>query len=221
MDGVACRENMQYLKEKKSFYDKIAFWEFTSFVELLAEPKLDNRFSVGLYHTVGWTFHSPFCWDPYGIKNKISCLIDELFDLEYEIQFYRNYILKRIGKDKVTLKEYLFSAYYALAMEYCICHRRFAPVYFKTLLATNRDEELRSAILNLEQEYYHAMDAAIKTGGEFERKMTSAIQAKKNGVIEELLAKVLAETEQYCKGTHPKQSEGCIEKIVDIVLDSV
>lgn len=221
MDGIACRENMQYLQEKKLFYDKIAFWEFTSFVKLLVEPRLDNSFSVGLYHTAGWTFHSPFCWDPYGIKNKISCLVDELFNLEYEIQYYRDYILKIMKKDKVKLKEYLFSAYYALAMQYCICHHRFAPIYFKTLLATNRNDELESAILSLEQEYYHVMDVTIRTGDEFERKMTSEVYVKKNNVIEEFLAKVLAETEKYCKGTHSKQDEYYSEKIVEIVLDSV
>ncbi len=82
------------LEDKSLFYDKIAFWELTSFLNFLKVPVLDNKFSVGLYHIVSWTFNSPFCWDPYGIGSKISCLLDEMFRPEYEIQYYRNYILR-------------------------------------------------------------------------------------------------------------------------------
>lgn len=92
------------LSDKSYFYDKIAFWELTSFVNFLKKPKLDNKFSVGLYHIVSWTFNSPFCWDPYGIAGKVRCLLDEMFIPEYEIQYYRNYIVNAKKKRSVDDK---------------------------------------------------------------------------------------------------------------------
>ena len=226
LDGVFVRNNRQVLKsdkefDKKLFYDKVAFWELTSYIELLRNPQLNNKFSTELYHTVAWMFHSPFCWDPYGIKNKISWILDEMFVLEYEIQFYRNYILNVLNTSKVTMKKYLYCVYFALAIEYCIKRNRFAPIYSKSLLAMCDNEKLKEAIITSEMKYYSLMNDKIKSGQQFERKMTSRLSAERNSVIDSFINEVLHKTEGYCTDNIKIENINYIEAIIDIVLESV
>ena len=206
-------------KDKGLFYDKIAFWELTSFLGLLKYPELDGAFSVGLYHTAAWTFNSPYCWDPYGIKERISCLIDKMFVLEYEIQYYRNYILSMQNKDSVMLREYLYAAYYALAMEYCIKNNRFAPVYFKTLLSLCRNEELAKAVLKLEEDYY-SFDLSEVESGNYERKMMAQRKTVRNDVIDGFLRQIVDQTQNY-EGKMPKSGTDYRGKVVEIILDAL
>ena len=221
VDGMTYRSRYGdfELEDKSFFYDKIAFWEFTSFINFLTNPKLDDKVSVGLYHIVGWTFNSPFCWDPYGIKERISCLIDKMFVLEYEIQYYRNYILSMQNKDSVMLREYLYAAYYALAMEYCIKNNRFAPVYFKTLLSLCRNEELAKAVLKLEEDYY-SFDLSEVESGNYERKMMAQRKTVRNDVIDGFLRQIVDQTQNY-EGKMPKSGTDYRGKVVEIILDAL
>lgn len=209
------------LGDKSYFYDKIAFWELTSFINFLKKPKLDNKFSVGLYHIVSWTFNSPYCWDPYGIASKINCLLDEMFVPEYEIQYYRNYILKAQKKEPMMIREYLYSAYYALAIEYCLKHNRFAPVYFKSLLAMCMNERLEKTILELERGYYELVAKAINSGKGYERKMADLFSTYRNDIIDNFLNEVLAKTEKYQCNDFRGIEVNYVGEIIEIILDSL
>lgn len=224
VDGMTYRSQYKdfELEDKSFFYDKIAFWELTSFVNFLTNPELDGKFSVGLYHIVGWTFNSPFCWDPYGIKSKITFLLDKMFLPEYEIQYYRNYILRNLKKDNVMIREYLYSAYYALAIEYCMEHFRFPPVYFKSLLAMCNNDKLKDAIINLEQEYYNAIEEEMRISKHYERKMGDYIHAKTDSVvIDDFIDKILIKSEHYSVGDVENSRENYVDRIINIVLDSL
>ena len=221
VDGDQYRRNYHEFEvtDKSLFYDKIAFWELTSYINFLRNPMLDSRFSLGLYHTVGWTFHSPFCWDPYGINNKISCLLDEMFVPEYEVRYYRNYILQAINKSPVMLREYLYSVYYALSMDYGIQNHRFAPVYFKSLLALC-DDDLTGTILELEKRYYESA-AEIESEDVYKRKMANAISVERNRVIDCFLRDVLKRTEKYCDIGVQSSKKDYVDAIIDIIVGSL
>lgn len=208
-------------RDKELFYDKIAFWELTSFIGFLVEPKIEGIISANLYHTVNWTFYSPFCWDPYGLKNKISYLIDEMFIPEYEIQFYCSYIQKAIKKKSVSLKEYLCSIYYALAIEYTIKHNRFAPIYFRSLLATCNDDKLKNAIFCLEKRYYDFANEKIKEGQYFERKMTILSIADRVDIIDNYIMEVLTKALTY-NSDHVKINQRFYaDKIIALILNAI
>lgn len=223
VDGVHYHDKQcEFMPEDKGlFYDKIAFWELTSFINFLRNPKLDNKFSVGLYHIVGWTFNSPFCWDPYGIKSKISCLLDEMFIKEYEIQYYRNYIQNTLKKSPVMLREYLYSSYYALAIQYCIKHEKFAPVYFRTLLAMCNNEKIEDAILKLEKRYYSSVAEKVQEGKLYERKMANSISVEKSSIIDNFLEEILKSTEVYYCDKIKENGKDYVERIISIILDSL
>ena len=209
------------LSDKSYFYDKIAFWELTSFVNFLKKPKLDNKFSVGLYHIVSWTFNSPFCWDPYGIAGKVRCLLDEMFIPEYEIQYYRNYIVNAKKKDPLMIREYLYAAYYALAIEYCLKYNRFDPVYFKTLLKMCKYQELKAAIIKLEKKYYESVANTLSSGEKYKRKMGDYFNTHRDNVIDCFLEKVLAETAGYSCSDVIKNTSDCVSGILDIIFGSL
>lgn len=209
------------LSDKSYFYDKIAFWELTSFVNFLKKPKLDNKFSVGLYHIVSWTFNSPFCWDPYGIAGKVRCLLDEMFIPEYEIQYYRNYIANAKKKDPLMIREYLYAAYYALAIEYCLKYSRFAPVYFKPLLAMCMNQRLEKAIRELERGYYESVTKALNKGMGYERKMTDSFSAYRNSIIDDFLNEALVKTEKFQGKDFRVIEIDYVGEIIEIILDSL
>lgn len=209
------------LSDKSYFYDKIAFWELTSFVNFLKKPKLDNKFSVGLYHIVSWTFNSPFCWDPYGIAGKVRCLLDEMFIPEYEIQYYRNYIANAKKKDPLMIREYLYAAYYALAIEYCLKYNRFAPVYFKPLLAMCMNQRLEKAIRELERGYYESVTKALNKGMGYERKMTDSFSAYRNSIIDDFLNEALVKTEKFQGKDFRVIEIDYVGEIIEIILDSL
>lgn len=207
--------------DKSFFYDKIAFWEITSFVNFLRNPKLDNKFSIGLYHIVAWTLNSPYCWDPYGIKSKISGLLDQMFVGQYEIAYYRNYICNALNKSPLRLREYLYSAYYALAIEYCIKFNRFAPVYFKSLLVLCEDDKLENRILDLEKKYYKMTAEKLESGETYERKMSNSLNVEHDSVIDDFLEMVLEKTKKDYEGNVNIGKEKYVDGIIGIILDSL
>ena len=209
------------LKDKSFFYDKIAFWEITSFVNFLRNPRLDNKFSVGLYHIVSWTFNSPFCWDPYGIASKVNSLLDEMFVPEYEIQYYRNYILRAREKKPMRIREYLYSAYYALAIEYCLKHNKFAPVYFKTLLAMCSQENLVRSILDLEEKYYRSVSEAISHGEKYERKMADLFCTDNDEIVDAFINDTLTKVEEYrCENVSNNRTD-YVDEMIEIIFGSL
>lgn len=120
-------------------WEWIPFWEFSAFLQFLVEPSFLNDFSCGLYNIVGWTFKSPYIWDPYGLANKLLPLIDDIFVKEYEIQYHLRNIEKYYewdtNKEEVIIKNYLDAIHSALTIEWCLQKDSQPPIYFETLLS--------------------------------------------------------------------------------------
>ena len=118
-------------------YEWIPFWEMTSFLQFLKEPSLYNDFSVGLYNIVGWTFKSPYIWDPYGLQNKLVPLIDSIFIPQYEIEYHKKIIDKyrtEFGKEYVITKSYLYAIHAAATIEWSIVYNMNPPIDLQALL---------------------------------------------------------------------------------------
>lgn len=205
------------------FYDKVAFWEFSTFVNFLRRPVLDKKYSIGLYHIVPWTFMSPYNWDPYGIVGKIMPLIYEMYNENYEIAYYRDYIMNCLSKKAVLLREYIYSAYYGLAIEYCMRYHKFAPIYFPTLLNFCDDNELKKAIIELTNKYDYVTYKAVSNSSNcYVRKMTNCIETENSEIIDAFLHSILSKSQNF----HPDFESSGIEKnyvrdILDILYSSM
>lgn len=223
-DNLAERDiHKCYIPEVKNlFYDKIAFWELTSFINFLRNPSLDGKFSVGLYHIVNWTFNSPYCYDPYGIKSKIIYMLDAMFQKNYELIYYKNYIEKCLSKEPPFLREYLYSSYYAIAMLFCMKYNRFAPVYFPTLLEFCENERVKIEIKKLNNMYYsETMKFFEKKENFFERKLANGILTFRNEIIDEFLSSTLLTAEIVFSSEAEKNDADYVENIINIIIDSL
>ena len=133
----------RYYPEGK-IYEWIPFWEATSFLQFLVNPSFKNDFSVGLYNIVGWTFQSPYVWDPYGLQSKIMPLINTIFNKEYEIAYHKGIINKyqnELENEFVITKSYLYSVHAAATIEWSVKYNVQPPVDLQTLLfGLNRED---------------------------------------------------------------------------------
>ena len=123
----------RYLED--TCFEKIPFWEFSSFLQYLAMPSIEGKFSTGLYNVVGWTFMSPYSWDPYGIGNKILPIIQKSFCKDYFLDYHKQILGKnKCHGKKVNAKIYLNELYSALAIDWVNRYNEFPPVCIDTLL---------------------------------------------------------------------------------------
>ncbi len=117
-------------------FEWIPFWEFSSFIQFLNNPMIDAKFSVGLYNVVGWTFLSPYTYDPYGIQPKIWPLIQKVFHKDYFIAYHKKMMESfALHDETVAAKDYLYALHAALSINWADRHNEYAPVYTPTLLA--------------------------------------------------------------------------------------
>lgn len=122
-------------------FEKIPFWELSSFLQYMIEPCINQKFSTGLYITVGWTFLSPYTWDPYGLQNKIVPLIQKLFFKDYFIQYHKEILDKYpLLGETVNAKEYLYILHAALSIEYANKYNEYPPIYMQALLQLLSDK---------------------------------------------------------------------------------
>ena len=122
---------------KDKIFEWIPFWEATSFLQFLDNPSFIGDFSVGLYNIVGWTFQSPYIWDPYGLQSKIMPLINTIFKKEYEISYHRTILQKyksELEKEHVIVKSCLYSLHAAATIEWCMRYNSQPPIDLQTLL---------------------------------------------------------------------------------------
>lgn len=117
-------------------FEWIPFWEFSSFMQFLINPAIDHKFSVGLYNVVGWTFLSPYSFDPYGIQMKILPLIQKLFHKDYCIAYHKD-LLESFSLNEATIlaKDYVYALHAALSINWMYKYSEYPPIYIKTLLA--------------------------------------------------------------------------------------
>lgn len=156
---------------KDKIYEWIPFWEATSFLQFLLNPSFKDDFSVGLYNIVGWTFQSPYIWDPYGLQSKIMPLINMIFKKEYEIAYHRTIIEKyksELEKEFVITKSYLYSVHAAATIEWCIRFSSQPPIDLQALLCGLKRE-------NIWRESYLILKEARKKSKENFRNGESAL----------------------------------------------
>lgn len=134
----------RFYPEKNLVYEWIPFWELSSFLQFLVKPSFKEDFSVGLYNIVGWTFQSPYQWDPYSIRNKIMPLIDDIFIREYEISYHLKEIERWYQKDtmEIVAKNYMYALHAAMTIDWCIKKNTQPPIFFKALLNCCTSQQL-------------------------------------------------------------------------------
>lgn len=139
-DKLAEEELLFRCTLQNACFEQIPFWEATSFMQYMAKPAINGRFSIGLYHAVGRTLFSPYVWDPYGIQPKIMPFVQKCFHKEYCICFYKEMLEKRQwDSPSVNAKEYLNALCDALSMNYVKEYQEFPPIYLPALLQTAPD----------------------------------------------------------------------------------
>lgn len=215
--------------EKDLFFDKIAFWELTSFLSYLVKPVLDGKESNGLYHLVNWTFASPYVWDPYGLSNKLMPFINILFEKKYEIGYLLEFVKFRMNQKPLELRYYLYSAYYCVAMEWIKKYNAHAPVSYLCLYAWTNDEELQSTIKKCEDDYYKSVYLLLERGIPFSRKMANVIPAKRYKYLDEYISRCIDNMEllylddqQKVNNSHEEINKmNMLNKMMEIVYGSL
>ena len=126
----------RYYPEDEVF-EWIPFWEATSFLLFLVNPSFKDDFSVGLYNIVGWTFQSPYVWDPYGLQNRLMPLINKIFRSDYEVAYHKKEIglcWESIQCERAIAKDYLYAVHAAATIEWSIKYQEQPPINLETLL---------------------------------------------------------------------------------------
>lgn len=117
-------------------YEKIPFWEFSSFLQFLINPMIYRKFSTGLYNVVGWTFLSPYIYDPYGIQNKILPIIQKYFYRDYSLEYHKDLLESfDLENEKIAAKDYVNALHSALTIDWINKYNEYPPVYIRTLLS--------------------------------------------------------------------------------------
>ncbi len=185
---------------KNKVYEWIPFWEATSFLQFLINPSFKDDFSVGLYNIVGWTFLSPYIWDPYGLQSKLMPLVNKIFCREYEISYHKKILDKYItefGKDMVITKSYLYSVHAAATVEWSMKFNEQPPIHLQTLLYGLNRRKVWSAVKEIldnarEIARENYANSSIKLhGSHFE------VKSVYNKVIEEYVDGIISDSEWY------------------------
>ncbi len=126
----------RYYPENEVF-EWIPFWEATSFLQFLLTPSFKDDFSVGLYNIVGWTFQSPYVWDPYGLQNRLMPLINKIFRSDYEAAYHKKLLeeyWEGLQGERVVAKDYLYAVHAAATIEWSLKYQEQPPISLETLL---------------------------------------------------------------------------------------
>ena len=214
----------RYYPENK-VYEWIPFWEATSFLQFLVNPGFKDDFSVGLYNIVGWTFLSPYIWDPYGLQSKLMPLMNQIFCPEYEIAYHKRVLDKYIaefGRDAVITKSYLYSVHAAATIEWSMIFNQQPPVHLQTLLyGLNRHKVwdaikvvLDGARETVRRNYVHS---SIKLhGSHFE------VKSVYNQVIEDYVNEIISDSDMYKLDSNVEvKGQKVVNNMYEIICDSV
>ncbi len=132
----------------KFSYDRIAFWELTSFLRLLKKPAIGKEtFNVdGLYYVAEHTFMSPYTYDPYGIQQRILPYIHKYPKSNFVVNHCMKMIKKIEGKDRLLAKDYIDAVWAALSIIWIQKNGGPSPVDFSVLLSALDDEKTKKSL---------------------------------------------------------------------------
>lgn len=123
----------KYYAEDEVF-ECIPLWEATSFLHRLAEPfyKMDANW----YH-VNWVLMSPYTWDPYGIQNRLTPLLNRIFERKDEIAYRKEELRaqrENLEQEYAGVKRYMRAVHAAATIEWCLEYPECPPVDLQALL---------------------------------------------------------------------------------------
>ena len=161
----------RYYPDDVKIYEFIPFWEFTSFIQFLKEPRFKGcDVSPSLYNLLGWTFYSPFVWDPYGIQNRIMPYMDLCFNREYTIQHHRNLIAKYyddIQNDEMSVKQYVSCVHSAASIGWAMMYNRRPPINLQSLLYGVKKKDIWNKISVVVESSRNMVYRNIKEYGQY------------------------------------------------------
>lgn len=214
----------RYYPEDKIF-EWIPFWEATSFLQFLVNPSFKDDFSVGLYNIVGWTFQSPYIWDPYGLQSKIMPLVHQIFVKEYEIAYHKKVLdkyLKELEGKEVISKSYLYSLHAAATIEWSMIYNMQPPVDLQTLLygvgRADIWEAAQKILCEAREMAKQNFDNKSKLHDSHFTIMT-LYDSTLSGYVKEIESKIVLENGYRYK--HNEKAESVISEIYQIIYRSV
>lgn len=209
-------------------YEWIPFWEATSFLQFLYRPSFKNDFSVGLYNIVGWTFLSPYVWDPYGLQNRLVPLMNRIFRPDYEISYHRKVIAKyrvNLNQDHAVAKEYLYALHAAATIEWCLRFNEQPPVYFETLLYGLGRSALLAEAQKLLMDARSVARATWQDGVSKLQSLHFNILSPLNELLLAYIDEMTEKANSFCSKTESISSHETSKKLIDqmykIIFDAV
>lgn len=186
----------------KNTYDKIAFWELTSFIQFLSNPCIgaETKDKSNLYYVAEHTFLTPYTWDPYGIQTSIINFIYRNHKPLYCIQTYKNTIEGKFSfnTDYISIHGYIKSVWAALSIDWIITKRGPAPVNFWQLLSQTDDIRLYHKIDTLYLSRVHMTKEYInRTKNPIRKETKHTVQVKKDSYIDKYIIRCYEMAQQY------------------------
>ena len=188
----------------KNTYDRIAFWELTSFIQFLSSPRIGNetKDSSNLYYVAEHTFLTPYSWDPYGIQSSTANYIYRNHKPLYCIETYSKTIEGKYvwNSDHISIHGYIKSIWAALSIDWIITKKGPAPVNFWLLLAQIDDPELYHKIDSLYLSRVDMTEEYISITKDPIRKETkNKVQVKKDSYIDKYIITRYQMAQQFLK----------------------
>lgn len=210
-----------YFTEK--VYEWIPFWEMTSFLQFLDNPSFFNDFSVGLYNIVGWTFMSPYVWDPYGIQSKLMPLMNTIFNSKYEVAYHSKVLEKyrpEFGKEQVITKSYLYAVHAAATIEWSIVYNVQPPIDLQSLLIGLNHIDVWTEVEKILKDAREQVRRDFVLGNTELHDAHFSIATPKNKIIEAYVQQAM-ELQCPVEKVDREQCKNIINNMYDIIYRSV
>lgn len=206
-------------------FEWIPFWEFSSFLQFLVDPSIDHKFSNGLYNVVGWTFMSPYNYDPYGLQNKILPLIQNIFYKDYCIVYHKNLLNSfNLENENIVAKDYLYALHAALSINWMMKFNEYPPIYMPTLLSAEPKliKEVEKLMQTAQRE---AREHALKAEKNVLHDSHYKIFTQHNVIIDDFIQciKDITQKSNYGVLTEKEQDElrRKVNRIYEIVINTI
>lgn len=214
----------RYYPEDEIF-EWIPFWEATSFLQFLVTPSFKDDFSVGLYNIVGWTFLSPYVWDPYGLQNRLMPLIHKIFRSDYEIAYHKKVIKKywnSLQLEQAVAKDYLYAVHAAATIEWSAVYQEQPPIDLQTLLAgLGRDDVWAESAQILDQARQEARRGWDSETGRMQSLHFSVFTAKNPTLLSYIDKFYHIDNQRAASDTSVKNPAEIVNRMYEIIYRSV